>query len=37
MTETMAHCDVVLPAASHFEIDDLYSSYGITGCNGESQ
>ena len=28
MTETMAHCDVVLPAASHFECDDLYPSYG---------
>ena len=27
-TETMAHCDLVLPAASHFEIDDLYPSYG---------
>ncbi len=28
MTESMAHCDVVLPAASHFECDDLYPSYG---------
>ena len=28
MTESMAHCDVVLPAATHFECDDLYSSYG---------
>ena len=28
MTESMAHCDVVLPAATHFEYADLYSSYG---------
>jgi anaerobic selenocysteine-containing dehydrogenase len=28
MTESMAHCDVVLPAATHFECDDLYPSYG---------
>ncbi|HEX5327297.1 MAG TPA: molybdopterin-dependent oxidoreductase, partial [Acetobacteraceae bacterium] len=28
MTETMAHCDVVLPAATHFECDDLYPAYG---------
>ncbi len=28
MTESMAHCDIVLPAASHFECDDLYPSYG---------
>jgi anaerobic selenocysteine-containing dehydrogenase len=28
MTETMAHCDVVLPAATHFEYADLYPSYG---------
>ncbi|MGA9865345.1 MAG: molybdopterin-dependent oxidoreductase [Acetobacteraceae bacterium] len=28
MTETMAQCDVVLPAASHFETDDLYPAYG---------
>jgi anaerobic selenocysteine-containing dehydrogenase len=28
MTESMAHCDVVLPATSHFECDDLYPSYG---------
>jgi anaerobic selenocysteine-containing dehydrogenase len=28
MTESMAHCDVVLPAATHFECADLYSSYG---------
>jgi len=28
MTESMAHCDIVLPAASSFECDDLYASYG---------
>ena len=28
MTESMAHCDIVLPAASNFECDDLYASYG---------
>ena len=28
MTESMAHCDVVLPAATHFEYADLYPSYG---------
>jgi anaerobic selenocysteine-containing dehydrogenase len=28
MTESMRHCDVVLPAASHFECDDLYAAYG---------
>jgi anaerobic selenocysteine-containing dehydrogenase len=28
MTESMAHCDVILPAASHFEHADLYPSYG---------
>jgi anaerobic selenocysteine-containing dehydrogenase len=28
MTESMAHCDVVLPAATHFEYTDLYPSYG---------
>jgi anaerobic selenocysteine-containing dehydrogenase len=28
MTESMAHCDVVLPAATHFEYADLYASYG---------
>jgi anaerobic selenocysteine-containing dehydrogenase len=28
MTESMAHCDVVLPAASHFEHADLYPAYG---------
>ena len=24
MTESMTHCDVVLPAATHFEYADLY-------------
>jgi anaerobic selenocysteine-containing dehydrogenase len=24
----MAHCDIVLPAATHFECDDLYPAYG---------
>ncbi|HEU0215127.1 MAG TPA: molybdopterin-dependent oxidoreductase [Stellaceae bacterium] len=28
MTESMAHCDIVLPAATHFEYPDLYASYG---------
>src|SRR5580698_857859 len=28
MTESMQHCDVLLPAATHFEYDDLYGSYG---------
>jgi anaerobic selenocysteine-containing dehydrogenase len=28
MTESMSHCDVVLPAATHFEYADLYPSYG---------
>ena len=28
MTESMAHCDVVLPAATHFEYSDLYPAYG---------
>jgi anaerobic selenocysteine-containing dehydrogenase len=28
MTESLAHCDVVLPAATHFEYADLYPSYG---------
>jgi len=28
MTESMAHCDIVLPAATHFEYADLYGSYG---------
>src|SRR5215471_99519 len=28
MTESMQYCDVVLPAATHFEYADLYPSYG---------
>ena len=28
MTESMAHCDIVLPAATHFEYPDLYAAYG---------
>jgi len=28
MTESMRCCDVVLPAATHFECDDLYAAYG---------
>jgi anaerobic selenocysteine-containing dehydrogenase len=28
MTESMRYCDVVLPAATHFECDDIYSAYG---------
>jgi anaerobic selenocysteine-containing dehydrogenase len=28
MTESMAYCDIVLPAATHFESADLYASYG---------
>jgi anaerobic selenocysteine-containing dehydrogenase len=28
MTESMTHCDVVLPAATNFECADLYASYG---------
>ncbi len=28
MTESMQHCDIVLPAANHFECDDLYAAYG---------
>jgi anaerobic selenocysteine-containing dehydrogenase len=28
MTESMAHCDIVLPAATHFECDDIYPAYG---------
>jgi anaerobic selenocysteine-containing dehydrogenase len=28
ITESMQYCDIVLPAASHFECDDLYASYG---------
>ena len=28
MTDSMRFCDIVLPAASHFEFDDLYTAYG---------
>jgi anaerobic selenocysteine-containing dehydrogenase len=28
MTESMQHCDIALPAATHFECDDLYPAYG---------
>ncbi|HEY0425600.1 MAG TPA: molybdopterin-dependent oxidoreductase, partial [Rhodopila sp.] len=28
MTESMAFCDIVLPAATQFECDDLYGAYG---------
>ncbi len=28
MTDSMAYCDVVLPAASHFEYADVYPAYG---------
>ena len=28
MTESLAYCDIVLPAATHFEYADLYASYG---------
>ena len=28
MTDSMKHCDVVLPASSHFETGDIYAAYG---------
>lgn len=28
MTESMMHCDIVLPAATYLECDDLYAAYG---------
>jgi anaerobic selenocysteine-containing dehydrogenase len=28
MTDSMAYCDVVLPASTHFEYHDLYAAYG---------
>ncbi len=28
MTDSMALCDVILPAASHFEADDIFAAYG---------
>ncbi len=45
MTDSMAYCDVVLPAASHFEFADIYGAYGqqylqraepVIPCVGES-
>lgn len=45
MTDSMKFCDVILPAASHFEFDDIYGSYGhsylqraepVIPCVGES-
>ena len=30
MPDSMRYCDVVLPAASHFEFDDIYTAYGHT-------
>ncbi|MBC8259386.1 MAG: molybdopterin-dependent oxidoreductase [SAR324 cluster bacterium] len=45
MTDSMAYCDVVLPASSHFEFSDIYGAYGhhylqraeqVIACVGES-
>jgi anaerobic selenocysteine-containing dehydrogenase len=45
MTDSMKYCDVILPAASHFEFDDIYTAYGhsylqraepVIPCVGES-
>ena len=45
MTDSMSYCDVILPAASHFEYADIYGSYGhqylqraeaVIPCLGES-
>lgn len=45
MTDSMALCDVILPASSHFEYDDIYGAYGqnyvqraapVIPCVGES-
>jgi anaerobic selenocysteine-containing dehydrogenase len=45
MTDSMRYCDVVLPAASHFEFADIYGAYGqnyvqraepVIPCVGES-
>ncbi|WP_293574755.1 molybdopterin-dependent oxidoreductase [Phaeobacter sp.] len=30
MTDSMRLCDVILPASSHFECDDIYGAYGQT-------
>lgn len=45
MTDSMAFADIILPAASHFEYDDIYGAYGqnyvqratpVIPCVGES-
>ena len=45
MTDSMKFCDVILPAASHFEFDEIYGAYGhsylqraepVIPCVGES-
>ena len=45
MTDSLAYADVILPAASHFEFDDIYGAYGqnyvqraapVIPCVGES-
>ncbi|WP_419910140.1 molybdopterin-dependent oxidoreductase [Hoeflea sp.] len=45
MTDSLAYADVILPAASHFEFDDVYGAYGqnyvqraapVIPCVGES-
>jgi anaerobic selenocysteine-containing dehydrogenase len=28
MTDSMAYCDIILPASSHFEFGDVYGAYG---------
>ena len=28
MTDSMAYADVILPACTHFEHDDIYAAYG---------
>jgi len=30
MTDSLLYCDVILPAASHFEFDDIYGAYGTS-------
>ncbi|MEZ5740151.1 MAG: molybdopterin-dependent oxidoreductase [Burkholderiaceae bacterium] len=34
MTDSMAYADVILPACSHFEHDDVYAAYGQNYCSG---